>query len=455
MISIRLDFILFLIIFLLVTIGIIFCFSSDIQINQNLSFRTRYIKQIIFACFGFTMIWIISFIDYRKITWYSFLLYGAMIIILINALIGGRGTSISNAKRWISLGFINIQPSEFLKITMILFMGNLLYFFRQKINDLKYLFFLLAIGFFPVGLVLLQPDMGTAMVFIPIYLTMFLMTGLKKKYFFYILFFLFVLTLLPLMNILIKNTLDKNHFLFALTSKKAWIFIIVLLFVIFVAFTSLAVFSRNLFIEYFSIFLLFLFIGLIISFFLEFYFLKNYQKMRIFSFLFPNLESNRFKESYHIFQSITTIGSGGLTGKGLFRGLQVQLGFLPARGTDFIFAVIAEEVGFIGCFIVLMLFLTMIYLMVNITKRSKNQLPVIINSGIITMFIVQIYINIGMTIGLSPITGLPLPFITYGGSTLLASCLSMGIIFSTYRYRFVNTTKEEKGLALKIRKKLN
>ena len=132
--SIRLDLVLFFIVFLLVAIGIIFCFSSDIQINQKLSFKTRYLKQMVFACMGFSIIWIISFIDYRKITWYSFLLYTVMILILLNALIGsGRGTSISNAKRWISLGFINIQPSEFLKITMILFMGNLLYFFRQKI----------------------------------------------------------------------------------------------------------------------------------------------------------------------------------------------------------------------------------------------------------------------------------------------------------------------------------
>lgn len=439
--SLRLDIVLFSIIVLLVTVGIIFCFSSDIQINHTLSFNTRYLKQIVFACLGFSAIWIISFIDYRQIAWYSFLLYGIMIIVLLNALLGGKGTSISNAKRWISLGFINIQPSEFLKITMILFMGNLLYFFRQKINNLKYFFPLLGIGLFPVGLVLLQPDMGTAMVFIPIYLIMFLSAGLKKRYFAGILFFLFTVALLPLMHIFLKNTISKENFFYFLKQKNIWILLISILFFIFVAFTVLAFFSRNLLAEYTSIFLLLLFAGIVISFFLEYYFLKTYQKMRIFSFLFPNLEENRFKESYHIFQSITTIGSGGLTGKGLFRGLQVQLGFLPARGTDFIFAVIAEEAGFIGCFFVLLLFVLLIYFMVEITKKSKDSLPVIINSGIITMFIVQIYINIGMTIGLSPITGLPLPFITYGGSTLLSSCLSMGIVFSTYRFRYVNIKK--------------
>ena len=296
---------------------------------------------------------------------------------------------------------------------------------------------------------LLQPDMGTAMVFIPIYLVMLLSAGLKKRYFFYMLTFLLIVTLLPLLNILFKNNFDKNSFLFFLTKKKSWVLIISLLFLIFISFTVLAIFSRNLFIEFLSIFLFLLFIGLLISFFLEYYFLKNYQKMRIFSFLFPNLESNRFKESYHIFQSITTIGSGGIFGKGLFRGLQVQLGFLPARGTDFIFAVIAEEAGFIGCFSVLLLFLVMIYLMIEIAKKSKDLLATIVNSGIITMFIIQIYINIGMTIGLSPITGLPLPFITYGGSTLLASCISMGVVFSTYRYRFVNVKKGKKNLIIK------
>ena len=187
---------------------------------------------------------------------------------------------------------------------------------------------------------------------------------------------------------------------------------------------------------YFSAFFFITFIGMFVSFFIDEFFLKDYQKERLFVFINP--EIFRWTLGYNIIQSKITIGSGGILGKGLFNGTQSQLGFLPSRSTDFIFSVIAEELGFIGSLMVILLFFLLIWRLIFLATKVKDYLGGLIIIGVTSFFTLQSLVNIGMTMSLLPITGLPLPFISAGGSTLLSSLIAIGLVLSVYKSRSVN-----------------
>ncbi|MDH7568184.1 MAG: rod shape-determining protein RodA [Armatimonadota bacterium] len=161
--------------------------------------------------------------------------------------------------------------------------------------------------------------------------------------------------------------------------------------------------------------------------------LKEYQKQRIFSFLNPSADPQH--TGWHTLQSKIAIGSGGLTGKGLFRGTQGQHGFIPEQHTDFINTVIGEELGFVGSVVVLALFFTLIYRALRIAVESNDPHGRLIAVGIAAMFTFQVFVNLGMTIHLMPITGLPLPFVSYGGSSMMVNMLAVGVLLNIHRYR--------------------
>jgi rod shape determining protein RodA len=163
------------------------------------------------------------------------------------------------------------------------------------------------------------------------------------------------------------------------------------------------------------------------------HFLRPYQKNRILTFLDP--ESDRLGAGWNIIQSKISIGSGGLTGKGFLEGTQTKYEFLPAAHTDFIFSVIGEELGFVGTAVVLALFLFIIIRILHIATMTRNRFYSLIAIGLVSMLTFHVFVNIGMTIGVMPVTGLPLPFISYGGSSLMANIIAIGLLLHVYVYR--------------------
>ena len=282
-------------------------------------------------------------------------------IIVINILlllsVFAFGVSRSGSLSWIILGPVSFQPAEIAKIGFILVFAKHLASRKDKLKTIPQIIPSLIYMAVPIGLILKQPDFGTALVFIFISFFMLFEAGISYK--------------------LIAGAVGSVVALFPIL----WIF-----------------------------------------------FFQNYQKNRILTFLNPELDP--MGSGYHVIQSKIAIGSGLFSGKGIFQGTQNNLGFIPARQTDFIFSVLGEEVGFIGCVIVILLFMILLYRVMYVARVSKNDYGTLVCTGIMAMFLFHILENIGMTIQLMPVTGIPLPFISYGGSSLLANMIALGIVLN-------------------------
>jgi len=324
------------------------------------------VKQMKWYLVAFLFMLTILFIDREFLLSNVYPLYGFGTLLLIGVLLFGNETK--GIVGWYDFGGIKFQPSELMKIILILTIAKYLSKREEEpFSSFFSLFPLFLLLLLPLTLILMQPDLGTALIFVGILLSMMLTYGVKVR-----------------------------HFLL--------IFLIVLLGVGFLV------------ILYF--------------YFPEVFFkiLKPYQWKRLTSFIDPFKDA---KESgYQIIQSLIAVGSGELSGKGYLEGTQGKLNFIPEAHTDFIFAVIAEQFGFIGASILILLFFILIYRIIKIGIETNDLFGKYVISGIVGMFVFQIFENIGMTISLMPITGIPLPFISYGGSSLLTNMITIGIILN-------------------------
>tara|TARA_Y100001968_G_C19363579_1_gene721178 strand:- start:398 stop:1399 length:1002 start_codon:yes stop_codon:yes gene_type:complete len=313
------------------------------------------------------------------------------------------GTSALGAQRWLSIGGINIQPSEIAKLVSILVLAGILD--RHKVQSPNDLLRPLSIIFIPWVLVFIQPDLGTSLVFGAVLLTMLYWSGMPLEW---------VLLALSLI----------------VTSILSGTFPLILFFWIplngFLAYRSFPL--KKIF------FSLTIFIHTIIGFctpWLWNYALKGYQRDRLILFLDP--AKDPLGGGYHLIQSKIGIGSGGILGTGLLQGELTKLRFIPEQHTDFIFSALGEETGFLGTLIVITsLFLLMIRL-IKIARLSRTDFESLVVIGIATMFMFQVVVNIFMTIGLGPVTGIPLPFMSYGRTALLINFISLGLCLSVAR----------------------
>lgn len=348
---------------LIAIVVIIFLFglivlSSATHTNVTGNYK-KLVVQIIAFLIGIVIISLIMLFDYNSIGKYYKELYVIGIVLLLLVYVPGLGSTQFGARSWIKLGAdTNLQTSELAKLTFILSYAKIVDNYKDNIRDIKVLGRLILFAIPYLGLILGQPDLGTAIVFMSIIFFILYVAGINKK--------------------IIRNV----------------------------------------------------FIGGIILSPIMYFFMASHQRLRIINFFNPDAPSN-----YHVLQSMIAIGSGGLFGKGLYHGSQNQENFLPVRDSDFIFAVIGEEFGFFGMIFVILMFVLMISRLITISKRSKNSYGSLIVAGIIGMFTYQIIQNIGMTVGLLPVTGLTLPFVSYGGSSMLTSMANIGIVLNVYLRR--------------------
>ncbi len=325
-----------------------------------------YLKQIIWIGIGFVAFAATAFFDYHRLVRYSTLLYLGNLAALVLVLAIGR--SAMGARRWLNLGPVDFQPSEWVKLVLIL---TLTHYFATRprrqgvgIHELIVPGLLLVV---PLVLVLKQPDLGTALTLVFVFGVIVFLVGLRSKA-------VGISTLVAVMA-------------FPFLWEIFW------------------------------------------------HSLKSYQKNRLIAFINPALDP--MGRGYHSLQSRIAIGSGGFFGKGLFGGTQSQLKFLPEGHTDFIFAVFAEEWGFVGVFVLMLLYLLLIGWGIDVAWKAKDATGMLIGCGVVALLVFYLTVNIGMTLGLVPVVGVPLPLMSYGGNSIVTTMAGIGLLLNIKMRRFM------------------
>lgn len=412
-----------------------------------IDFSMRYGKQLIWISAAIVIAFLVFIVDINFYSYFAYAIYGIMIFLLILVLF--FGVEVNAAKSWFQFGNIRIQPTEFAKIATALAIARYLSSFNVQINTFKSYWRLAAIILVPAILTFIQNDTGSALVYFVFILVLF-REGLSLEI---LLLGVFMIILFVLAMVLEKLTIiilsiGVIFIVFAFINRKIKNFGIALLILIF---SSLIIFGLNYFLDLgltnfyiiltalgasslvyivlavrykfrnVFILLIFLFGSIIFTFSIDYVFnnfLEPHQQKRINVVL--GLESDPYGVEYNVNQSKIAIGSGGLSGKGFLRGTQTKYDFVPEQSTDFIFCTIGEEWGFIGTFTIVTLFIIFLLRLVYIAERQRSAFSRIYGYGVISVLFFHVAINIGMTIGLVPVIGIPLPFFSYGGSSLWA-----------------------------------
>ena len=417
------DYILLICVFLLILMGILFVYSSGVN-SEQVSVSNEYIKQIIFACTGLPIMIFFAVFDYRRIERFVLPAFFALLVILLYTMLFGR--FVNGARSWIGIGSFGIQPSEFGKIVYIMFFAR--YLERsENTPPFKRLLISLLIVAAPALLILIQPDMGTASVYFPVFIGMLFAAGIPAAYLGFIMLtgvLAIIFTVLPVWqtSILQKSIALLNIF----TDSRLRIIVIITLSVISLIGILGYLFYKNKYyyiITWLSGSFLTAFVGSLMG---------NKIKRLI---VFLNPYTDPLGSGWNIIQSKIAIGSGGIAGQGFLKGTQSHYRFLPQQSTDFIFSILSEEAGFIGSLFVFVLFLIILLRTVFIIRNTKNGFGYYIAVGILVMFFFHFVVNVGMVMGIMPITGIPLLFLSYSGSSLWTSMWAIGLLMSIYYRR--------------------
>jgi rod shape determining protein RodA len=425
------DWFIILAVIMLMIIGIMFIYSSGITSSGELV-STEYIRQIIWAISGIFLILALTLLEPKRLPDYTPIIYILTAAMLIYTRFFGK--VVNGARSWVGIGDFGIQPSEFMKIATMLFLAKYLDSSRHEGSSVKRFITSFGIVLFPMALVLTQPDFGTALVFLPLYLVMAYVGGINRRYLVFITSFgtiAIVLTIIPLWQILITATPSLALRLFYEAPFVYYILgVITATFIL--AVLGLRFFKKR---YYYWIAFFSSISGLGIAASLAGHkILKGYQLMRLVVFLDPGIDP--LGAGWHILQSITAIGSGGLTGKGFLQGTQSHYRYLPEQSTDFIFSIISEEMGFAGGVVIFSLYLFILIRLVLSLRNIKSQFQITFVAGLFGIILFHFLINTGMAMGIMPITGIPLLFLSYGGSSLWAVSVGLGLALGIGARRF-------------------
>jgi len=378
-------------------LGILFIYSAS-KGAGNTAFLLR--QSIAFGIGLFMMI-ITIYLPKRFFETYWFIFYIFSIILLAAVLVFGQ--VVYGTKGWLKYGSLSFQPAEFAKFGLILALAGFISRKGISISNIRDLFYSAILVIVPFVLIWMQPDHGTASVLLVLYLGFLFWVGFNS-------FFIYVILSIPLLVLF--------------SFKGFWFYIIAL-----VIFSLLTLFFRKKLIFTLIVIGLYISIGFITP--LIYNQLQSHQKSRIDSFVNPTLDP--LGTGYNVLQSTMAVGSGGLFGKGLFQGSQTQLRYIPMQWTDFIFSVPTEEWGFLGGVGVILIYMFLILKIIEVANLTDNKFNSIVCFGITIIFIYHISINIGMVIGLTPVMGLPLPFMSYGGTALIINLIFIGFVLHTHR----------------------
>jgi rod shape determining protein RodA len=349
-----------------------------------------FFRQVIWYVLGAAAAAALCFADYRALIRWSLVVYWAAVLLLVAVLVPGLGSMRFGARRWFDLGFFSLQPSEFAKLALILALAHYLSRPLDELQRPRVLWTAIGMTALPFVLILKEPDLGSAIVLLPVCFAMLYVAGAPRR---------FLVRLLAVAAVL--GTLFLVDILFA---PPHWQL-------------KLQDYQRRRLLVYFG---------------------KDYapppgatkaEQER--------LRRQQFDDSHNVRQALISVGSGGLTGKGWRQGTQNALGYLPraVAHNDFIFSVIAEESGFVGSVIVITLYAVVLFTGLRIAGQARDRLGKVLAVGLVALLFSQVFINLGMNIRIMPVTGVPLPLLSYGGSSVLASLLAMGLLQSIYSHR--------------------
>jgi rod shape determining protein RodA len=376
----------------LMLIGVLFVYSATMA-NESAALAAWYnqawFRQLVWYGIGLGAMAAICLVDYRLIARWSLVIYCVVILMLVAVLIPGIGAERFGARRWIDLGPFSLQPSEFAKIGFILAMANYLSRPPQELKSVKIFWQALGMVALPFIIIMKEPDLGSALILLPVGLTMLFVAGAPPRYLATLLGASGAVVLLILVDVLFAPPQWQIK-------------------------------------------------------------LEDYQKRRLLTYFGidgapgdatpqQRAEARRAQRnySYNVEQALISVGSGGLTGKGWRQGTQNALGYLPraVAHNDFIFSVIAEEKGFMGSVTVVALYSVVLFTGIRIAGQARDRLGKLLAVGVVTMLFSHVFINIGMNIRIMPVTGVPLPLLSYGGSSVLCSLIAAGILQNVYIHR--------------------
>lgn len=347
----KLDWFLLAVTFLLLGVSLLVLYSLSSSGGVD-----YFLKQLVFSVIGCGALFSVAALDYRHVAKYSTGLYFLTISLLVAVLL--FGATIRGTAGWLSFGVVQLQPVEFAKLTLIIFLASFISKKKTELGEWTRVIASLVLSAVLIFLVLKQPDLGSSLVLAAIWGGMILASGLRLKH-------LFVLLVLG-----------------AVLLFGSW------------------------------------------------HVLAPYQKDRLLTFVHPEFDPQG--SGYNVLQAIVAVGSGGTYGKGIGHGSQSQLNFLPEKHTDFIFAVVTEELGLAGALLVLALYSALLYRIKRIGDMANDNFGYLLAVGVLIMVFAQVAVNVGMNLGLLPVTGLPAPLLSYGGSSLLSVCLSLGLLQNVY-----------------------
>ncbi len=383
----------------LTAFGVMMVYSAGQTDVPSVAARGAWIRQLVWLAIGIVGAAIVFRVNFRILEWAAPGLYVLSVVLLLLTLFVGTGAgTAAGSKSWLSIGGHRLgQPVELAKLATIFLLARYLSSLREPPRTLKGLLIPVLIAGVPLVLVMGQPDLGSAIVFIGILFAMLFWAGVSPR--------LLLLLASPAVSLLLAA--DTRWW-------GAWMLLLFLLLVLWRAYVS----------EGILIYLVNSAMGVLAI--ILWNQLKPYQQNRLITFLNP--ESDPVHAGYQAIQSMVAIGSGGLLGTGFLDGPQKRLAYLPEQYTDFIFAVLGEELGFIGVVAALGLFLTFFWILLRIARRATDPFSSLVVFGILGLLFTHLFENVGMTINVMPITGIPLPFFSYGGSFLLSCALAVGLV---------------------------
>lgn len=384
----------------LVGIGLLSIYSATFDAYEGRDFY----RQLMWVGVGFVSMITMMLMPLRWLQRNALRIFFSSLTLLVLVLVAGK--RVYGSQSWLGFAGLGIQPSEFVKISTMLALASFLSQSDVKATDLKDLVKASAILALPIGLIMLQPDFGTSLTFLAMFIPVLYWAGASKFLIIIIIAPAFVaaasifgttpfLIVLVLLGIGLYMLRDENRFFATL------------------------VFGVN----------------VVIGFFVQIVYnkLPLYQQKRIATFLDPN--NDPLGAGYNVIQAKVAIGSGGLIGKGFMRGTQTQLSFIPKQWTDFIFCVPGEEFGLLGGIVVLGLFAILLFHAVRLASIAKNKFGSLLAIGFTSLFAFHVFVNIGMSVGLMPVIGIPLPFLSYGGSSLVSYMMVAGLMMNVYANR--------------------
>lgn len=318
-------------------------------------------RQLVWATIGLVVLVAVVLLDYRRYQGWAPLMYGVAIAVFLLVLTP-LGTEVNGASGWFAIGPFQIQPAEYAKPVLVLFLASVAAAGKGELDSARFVR-IVALAAVPMGLLALQPDLGSAMVYTAMLLAILLVAGARPRH----------LVILAVVGV----------------------------------------------------------VGLVGAFQLGF--VKDYQKARLTAFMDPSGDAKR--TGYNLLQSQTAIGSGGVTGKGLFKGSQTNLAYVPEQQTDFIFSAVGEELGFVGAVALLLLLGLLVWRGFRIAVLSRDFYGTLVATGVTAVIAFQAFLNIGVTMGIMPVTGVTLPLVSYGGSSLITTCILVGLLMNVHMRR--------------------